>query len=280
MIKRIVFAAAVVFIIQVALIAQVQTGSASHAPGTPARPGSMDDIVSTILTSSRHHVEKGEACLAAGDVACARREFDSAIDEYLESGADLRSDDRLLATWRETIEKISRYEISNTVADGKQFWKSQDFEGHPPDERVAETILGSSGPLTTAVFQSRFGELRKRFEETFGREITLTGADHAEHRRLYGSGSAYDIRVRDLTREQVKFIIGTGSALGLRIKDFSTWESVAAHNARTRMLGRSLDTLATGVHLHIDRMVGKKQTVVAVPVVKASPRQGRRTKSR
>jgi hypothetical protein len=141
-------------------------------------------------------------------------------------------------------------------------------------------VAESSGPLTTAVFQTRFVELRKRFEEKYGREITLTGADHAEHRRLYGSGSAYDIRVRDLTREQVGFIIAAGNALGLRIKDFSTWESVAAHNARTRMLGRPLDTLATGVHLHIDRMVSPKNTMVAVPVVKARPRQTRRAKTR
>lgn len=270
MIKRIVFAAAVVVIIQSASSAQVQTSSA-----LPARITAEE-----ILTASRHHVEKGESCRAAGDVQCARREFDSAIDEYLESGVDLRSDQRLLASWRETIEKINRYETSNIVAGGKQFWRSQDFEGHPPDEHVAETIVESSGPLTSAAFQTRFGELRKRFQEKYEREITLTGADHAEHRRLYGSGSAFDIRVRDLTREQVRFIIATGSSLGLRIKDFSTWENVAAHNARTRMLGRPLDTLATGIHLHIDRMVSPKQTLTAVPVVKTRPRQTRHTKSR
>jgi hypothetical protein len=270
MTKRIVFAAAFVFIIQSASIAQGQ------AVSSPRAPGRTDEV----LTASGHHVEKGEACLGTGDVDCARREFDSAIDEYLESGLDLRSDDRLLASWRETIEKVNRLETSKSAAAGKQFWKSQEFEGHPPDERVAETIPDSSGPLTSAVFQTRFGELRKRFQEKYEREITLTGADHAEHRRLYGSGSAYDIRVRDLTREQVKFIIATGGALGLRIKDFSTWENVAAHNARTLILGRPLDTLATGIHLHIDRMVSPKQTLTAVPVVKTRPRQTRRTKSR
>jgi hypothetical protein len=270
MIKRIVFAAAFVFIVQSVSMTQVQAGS------SPRAPGRTDEV----LAASRHHVEKGEGCLTVGDVECARREFDSAIDEFLESGVDLRTDERLLAGWRETIEKVNRLEKSTSTASGKQFWRSQDFEGHPPDERVAETIAESNGPLTSAVFQARFSELRKRFQEKYEREITLTGADHAEHRRLYGSGSAYDIRVRDLTREQVKFIIATGGALGLRIKDFSTWVNVAAHNARTLMLGRPLDTLATGIHLHIDRMVAPKQTLNAVPVVKTSPRQPRRTKSR
>jgi hypothetical protein len=274
MIKRIVLAASFVIIIQSALIAQVQSGSSPNASGK------TDEILTAVITAGRRHVEKGEACVATGDVECARREFDSAIDEYLQSGIDLRSDERLLASWRETIEKINRMETSNVVAEGKRFWRSQDFEGHPPDERVAQALTEFNGPLTSAVFQSRFGELRKRFQEKYQREITLTGADHAEHRRLYGSGSAYDIRVRDLTREQVRFIIATGTSLGLRIKDFSTWESVAAHNARTFMLGRPLDTLATGVHLHIDRMVSPKRILAAVPVVKARPRQGRRTKSR
>jgi len=274
MIKHIVFAVVFVLIVQSALIAQVQAGS------SPQASGKTDEILNAVITASRRHVEKGDACVATGDVDCARREFDSAIDEYLQSGIDLRSDERMLASWRETIEKINRMETSNVVAEGKRFWRSQDFEGLPPDERVAETLTGPIGPLTSAVFQSRFGELRKLFQEKYQREITLTGADHAEHRRLYGSGSAYDIRVRDLTRDQVRFIIATGTTLGLRIKDFSTWESVAAHNARTFMLGRPLDTLATGVHLHIDRMVLPKQTLTAVPVVRTRPRQARRTKSR
>jgi hypothetical protein len=270
MIRHIFFAAALLFIIQSASMAQVQASS----------PSRMPTKTEAIVAASKQHIEKGEACLAGGNVECARREFDSAIDEYLESGIDLRSDERLLASWRETIEKISRYETANVVAGGKQLWKLQDFEGHPPDEHLAESVTQTNGPLTSAVFQTRFAELRNRFEEKYGREITLTGADHPEHRRLYGSGSAYDIRVRDLTREQVRFIIATGNKLGLRIKDFSTWESVAAHNARTRMLGRPLDTLATGIHLHIDRMVSTNQSMVAVPAVKASPRQSIRAKHR
>jgi hypothetical protein len=270
MIKRLVFAALFAIILQSVTMAQVQASS------PPSVPGKTDEI----LTAGKRHIDKGETCLASGDVECARREFDSAIDQYLESGVDLRGEERLLAGWRDTIERINRLETSNTVADGRRFWKSQDFEGRLPDERVAETLPEFTGPLTSAVFQSRFGELRKQFHEKYQREITLTGADHAEHRRLYGSGSAYDIRVRDLTREQVKFIIAAGTGLGLRIKDFSTWDNVAAHNARTLMLGRPLDTLATGIHLHIDRMVSPKQTLTAVPVVKSKPRQARRIKNR
>jgi len=261
MIKRTVFGAAIALLIPVVSAAQVQQQRAAPKP---------DEIVAL----ARQHIQKGEACLAAADRECARREFDSAVDEFLESGFDLRSDQRLLIGWREMIEKINRYETTPLAENAKQFWKSQEFEGRPPKDPDVENLAASRGPLAADAFQSKFIDLRARFQEKYGRDLTITGADHAEHRRLYGSGSAYDIRVRDLTREQVKFIIATGSGLGLRIKDFSTWESVAAHNARTLMLGRPLDTLATGVHLHIDRMaIPNKRSLVAVPSIAKKPRQ-------
>lgn len=270
MIKRIVFGIAIIFLIPIVLNAQVQS--------TGVR--AVDSSTAEIVKRADQHIQKGEACLSAGDVDCARREFDSALDEFLEAGVDLRGDARLLVGWRETIERINRHELSPLAASGKQFWRSQDFEGLPPKESAVETLAESNGPLLPELFQKRFAELRRRFQEKYDREITLTGADHAEHRRLYGSGSAYDIRVRDLTREQVAFIVATGRALGLRIKDFSTWESVAAHNARTFMLGRPLDTLATGVHLHIDRMtLPAKQKLVSVPAVSSKPSNSKRHRS-
>jgi hypothetical protein len=266
MIKRTIFGAALALIIPVVSTAQSQQGSSQPVVVDPDR----------IVAVARQHLQKGEACLAAGDGECARREFDSAVDEFLQASVDLRSNERLLIAWRETIEKVNRYETAPIATTGKQFWRSQEFEGRPPENRAAESLAEARGPLPPGAFRSTFIELRSRFQEKYGRDLTITGADHAEHRRLYGSGSAYDIRVRDLTREQVKFIIATGSALGLRIKDFSTWESLAAHNARTLMLGRPLDTLATGVHLHIDRMSApKKMSLTTVPVITAKPRQAR-----
>lgn len=264
MIKQAVYLASILFLIS--LVSEARAQQTGVEVVTPDRT----------LALARQHFQKGEECLSAGDGECARREFDNAIEEFLQSGLDLRSNERLLAGWREMIEKINRYELAPLAATGKQLWRSQDFEGRPPQDPVFEIASELDGPTDVITFQLRFAELRKRFLEKYAREITLTGADHAEHRRLYGSGSAYDIRVRDLTREQVRFIISTGSGLGLRIKDFSTWESVATHNARSLMLGRPLDTLATGIHLHIDRMTLPRKSLVSVPATTRRPRQARR----
>lgn len=265
MINNVIYAASIVFLISLVSEARVQQTEVA-----PDR----------VLAAARQRLQKGEECLTAGDGECARREFDSAIDEFLQSGLDLRSNERLLAVWREMIEKINRYETSPLAATGKQLWRSQDFDGRPVQDPVAGIASELDGPPDASTFQRRFAELRKRFQDKYSRDITLTGADHAEHRRLYGIGSAYDIRVRDLTREQVAFIISTGSKLGLRIKDFSTWESVAVHNARTLMLGRPLDTLATGVHLHIDRMTLTKKSLVSVPATSKKQRKARRSDNR
>src|SRR5262249_8412582 len=114
--------------------------------------------------------------------------------------------------------------------------------------------------------------LGNRFRAKYGRDFVVTGADHEEHRRLYGTGSAYDIRVRDLSPEQIRFIIAIGYELGLRVKDFSTWEKVQAHNSRVLSLGLPRDTLATATHIHIDREASPgKKSYVTTPAVKTSP---------
>ncbi|MFY9610001.1 MAG: hypothetical protein WAU45_15450 [Blastocatellia bacterium] len=234
------------------------------------------------LAVADQHIRKGEACLASGDPECARREFDSAVDYVFDLGVDTRNDERLRLGLRAIIEKINNYETGSPLATAKPFWKTQEFEGRPlvePTDPVETLGHALTGPLSVDGFQRSFAELRKRFNEKYSRVITLTGADHAEHRRLYGSGSAYDIRVRDLTREQVNFIIATGSRLGLRIKDFSTWDRVQAHNARTFTLRRPLDTLATGIHLHIDRMTAaRRPAMVTIPAIRSGVRKDARSK--
>lgn len=265
MLKTIFFAAIITCLIPPAMSAQ-----------TRAEAGARPQDVEQILAVAEDYVRKGEACFNTGDMECARREFDRAIDYVLELGLDLRSNDQLHKGWRAIIEKINHYQL-DAVSEAKAgSWKSQEFNERPAPEQtqVAVNEVNSfDGPLTPAEFQRQFAELRKIFKEKYDRDIVLTGADHGEHRRLYGRGSAFDIRARDLNREQVNFLIMTGTRLGLRIKDFSTWQKVAAHNARTYSLGRPLDTLATGLHLHIDRMAPtKNRQLASKPVISSKER--------
>ncbi len=265
MLKTIFFALVVACLAPSAINAQTK-------PGSAARPPASDKILSV----AEEYLRQGETCFNTGDMECARREFDRAIDYVLELGLDLRSDEQLHKGWRAIIEKINRYQLDALSEARAGSWKTQEFNGRPAQEQTEMAASEESlfdGPLTPEAFQRQFADLRKIFREKYDRDIVLTGADHGEHRRLYGRGSAYDIRARDLNREQVDFIISTGTKLGLRIKDFSTWQKVAAHNSRTLSLGRPLDTLATGLHLHIDRMAPpKNRSMVSKPVISSKER--------
>jgi len=209
--------------------------------------------VEAILARAQALLKKGEAAFAAGDMDSARREFDRAIDALLESGLDIRSSAALQLGWREIIEKINGYQV-NAFREARA-WKMQEFEGKPEEDTDDATSgIVAEGPLTIETFQTKFAELHRRFREKFKRDFVITGADHGEHNRLYGRGGAIDVRSRDLTYEQVQFIISVGQSLGLRVRDFTTWERVRDHNQRVYALGRPLDTLASGLHLHIDHM--------------------------
>src|SRR5262245_15362046 len=229
---------------------------AGRAQG-PVRSSDPGPGIRDILQSSQQHMKRAEECLGNGELECARREFDLATDIVIDSGIDVRSDTALNVYWRQLVERIDRYRSSAANASGGVAWGSQEFYGQPPRDLPGQTevagLIHDAGPLTIQSFQQRFAMLQERFREKFGRGMVITGTDHEEHRRLYGTGSAFDVRVKDLSSDQIKFIIDTGRALGLRVKDFSTWDKVQAHNARVFGLGLQADTLATSVHLHIDR---------------------------
>ena len=90
----------------------------------------------------------------------------------------------------------------------------------------------------------------------FGREIVVTGRDHAEHLALYGAGGAVDLRVRDLTPGQVAYAVAELRRAGVRVKDFSSDAVLRAQVAAARAAGLA-DRAGTGLHLHADRFLDR-----------------------
>jgi len=241
------------------------------------KDSAADSSAAELIALSQQHFSKGESCFAAGNMECARREFDTAIDTIVNSGADVRSDAKLLIQWRQLVEQIGKYQAAAAADSISNKWKDQEYAGVPEGDVVIPRALaeedGPGGPLSIQDFRQKFEELKTMFREKYSRDLVVTGADHEEHRRLYGSGSAFDIRVRDLSSEQVSFIITTGQRLGLHVKDFSTPEKVAIHNARVASLGLPSDTLATSVHIHIDRNTPyRTKEYISQPASKKSTR--------
>jgi hypothetical protein len=99
-------------------------------------------------------------------------------------------------------------------------------------------------------------EAQQEFEARYGRRIVVTGRDHGEHMMLYGPGGALDMRVRDLTREQLVFGMNALRRRGVRVKDFSDDRVLQAQIESARRRNRP-DLMGTGLHLHIDRFANR-----------------------
>jgi hypothetical protein len=210
-----------------------------------------------ILALVQAKVHAGEEAFARGDFDHARTAFDAAVDVFVDSGYDLRSDPALLAAYRETVERVNRYQSIGLDAEGDSVWPMQEYEATASDfpgpvVPEAGDALAAGGDLARAAFMTRISELQRRFKERFDRTFTLTGLDTGVHSRLYGRGRAADVRVSDLTAAQVQFVIQNARALNMRALDFSSADRVAAHNMRVIALGRPSDTLATGIHVHLN----------------------------
>lgn len=195
------------------------------------------------------HVERGATLLELGIPDEALREFARAVRELetsrLRDNAWVRPE---IATLERTIAAVYR---EKRVAVPPSF---RDVPRAPP-ARAARP--GMESQLSAAEFARRFEEVQTSFQARFARRIVVTGTDHAEHLSLYGHGGAMDLRVRDLSREQIDFAIQALRSRGIRVKDFTTDAILQAQVASARRAGLA-DRAGTGLHLHIDRFVSRR----------------------
>ncbi len=257
-----------------AVLAVACSGALAQARGigTPPKPDEQRQIIAL----ARVKLVAGEESFTRGDFEHARTAFDDAVDVFLDSGFDLRSDPSLMAAYRETVEKVNRYTAIGLNAEGDSVWPLQAYEATSEDFRLedlpTQDDLALGGDLADAKFLVRVAELQRRFEEKFGRPFTLTGRDTPVHSRLYGHGRAVDVRVHDLSANHVQFIVQNGRALRMRVLDFSSAERVAMHNMKVIASGRPLDTLATGVHLHLNDSPHSDRAYVEKPAARTTTR--------
>jgi len=221
--------------------------------GVPPSPVEAEQLLARVHAK----VEAGEQAFATGDFEHARTAFDDAVDVFIDAGFDLRSDPALMAAYRETVERVNRYQSIGLDAEGDSVWPMQEYEATADDFPASVVpdvgdVVAANGDLLNAAFLTRISELQRRFHDKFGRTFTVTGLDTGVHSRLYGHGRAADVRVRDLTEAQVQFVVANARSLNMRALDFSTMDRVLAHNMRVISLGRPSDTMATGMHVHLN----------------------------
>ncbi len=216
--------------------------------GSAGRPLSEEDAehFGALNLRAYEHVERGTSLLELGLADPALKEFAHALST-LETSR-LRNDPavrRSVAALESAIAEI--YRSKRIRVPGR-------YAAAPRAPTRRPAVRGAISPEQ---FAERFARVQQRFSERFGRPLVVTGRDHAEHLSLYGAGSALDLRVRDLSREQVGFATAAMREEGIRVKDFSDDAILRAQIRSAHAAGLS-ERAGTGLHLHVDRFPNRR----------------------
>ncbi|HEX8845829.1 MAG TPA: transglycosylase SLT domain-containing protein [Pyrinomonadaceae bacterium] len=88
-----------------------QSGLGSSARSIPTEIEKMDARVTQLITQSEAYFKEAELHLKARELDQARQKFDKAVDAILESGMDVRGNQRLQTYYVELVERIYRLEV-------------------------------------------------------------------------------------------------------------------------------------------------------------------------
>jgi hypothetical protein len=212
-------------------------------------PLSAEDAVflDSLMLVSSERVERGTALLGLGLADEALREFAGAVTQ--------------LETSRLGGNEWVRPRIANLEAAIASVYRERRIAVPARYQAAARAPSASAaalprGSLTVEQFAAAVEEAQREFEARYGRRVVVTGRDHGEHMMLYGPGGALDMRVRDLTREQLVFAMDALRRRGVRVKDFSDDRVLQAQIESARRRNRP-DLMGTGLHLHIDRFANR-----------------------
>ncbi|MGE0439497.1 MAG: FHA domain-containing protein [Gemmatimonadales bacterium] len=237
------------------VVTALRSGNAE--PETPAPiTATEQQLYDSLMVESTRNVERGATLLDLGLPDEALRQFALAIN-VLEVSDIGRSE------WVQP----SINTIIQTVRDIYAAYRLNPPSGiRGVRGKLADLSKTLGANLTSDQFQNAVATVGLAFKSAFNDTIVVTGRDHPEHVSLYGRGSAMDIRVRNLTRDQVTFLVASFLKVGVRVKDFSTDDVLQAQIAAARARGWN-DRAGTGLHLHIDRFRDRRDayTVGAAP---------------
>lgn len=211
----------------------------ARAPAAEVAPLSSSDdaLYDRLVEEASDHVERGVVLLELGLRDEALSEFAAALLTF--EASPLRS-----SPW--VAPQLAQLEATIHAL----------YEGRA--DGVAGPGLRSRlrAVLAPEEFAAAVQRVFERFQRRYGRGFDITGADHLEHRTLYGPGGALDIRTRDLDPYQVQFLIAEFQREGLRVKDFSTDAVLQAQIVAAVSAGLP-ERAGTGLHLHVDRFADR-----------------------
>src|SRR5213079_2601039 len=109
--RLVVCAAVLTSLLGATTVAPAQIPTGSSARSIPTEVERSNAQVSQIIARAEDHFRKGKLNLDDNKREAARDEFDQAVDTLLESGLDVRANQRLQTYYLELVEKIYREEV-------------------------------------------------------------------------------------------------------------------------------------------------------------------------
>ncbi|MBV9960236.1 MAG: transglycosylase SLT domain-containing protein [Acidobacteria bacterium] len=152
-------------------IINAQTSGSRYIPNEVEK---LDGRVSQVIEKSEVHFKQGQLNLADNKREQARDEFDKAVDTILESGMDVRANQRLQTFYLELIERIYRLEVPQ-----QQYGPQSASSPYAPVALNTQNTTGT-GRLTDVQEPQQVGFREQKFEPSPLDELSKLVLDENE----------------------------------------------------------------------------------------------------
>ena len=219
----------------------------THRPTDTALSAADATTLDSLLVVAYDHIERGSTLLEIGAAPNALIEFGAGINTLKTSR---------LGNHPEVAPRIEAMEASIAAT-----YRERQIAVPSAYKNVTRVAPDAGRALREAMsvanFATRFQEVQRVFNTRYAKPVTVTGSDHAEHLSLYGRGGAIDLRTKDLSGDEVRFLINEFKSRGIRVKDFSA-DSILQRQINSAIKAGLVDRAGTGLHLHVDRFANRR----------------------
>jgi membrane-bound lytic murein transglycosylase D len=215
-----------------AALAQIPAGSSARA--IPTDVEKADVQVSQLISRAEDHFRKGKLNLDDSKRDAARDEFDKAVDTILESGLDVRANQRLQTFYLELVERIYREEVpighglpqaagTVLIAQTGQPTTSTQGEAQPQKTQPPPVQIG----FREQKFEAAEGDILARLELTpEEKRVSQSDIDALEQAK---SNVNFSFTINPLIQQYINYYQGRGR---------TTMESGLRHSGRYMALAR------------------------------------------
>ncbi len=211
--------------------AQIPSGSSARSIQTDVER--TNGRVSQLITRAEDHFRKGKLNLDDNKRDAARDEFDQAVDTLLESGLDVRANQRLQTFYLELVERIYREEvpIGHGVSHATTSLVAQN--GTVPVAGQDSELLAKSQSVQVGFREQRFDpspldELSKLVLTADEQNVSLADVDALEQAK---NNVDFAFTINPLIQQYINYYQGRGRA---------TMEKGLRHSGRYMALARKI----------------------------------------